>query len=469
MIREKDRTRLASRTSEHAVGRGRDGLVRQGIEKMERATGTRFGPQRLALLVVVLAALAGCEEGLNPKEAPTEDAASEDADNTNRFELFPEAASGKQRDVEAPEVFQTTEAGLWDGRPSLGGIWVAHPDVTQPERVLIKNTVNNKSVTGALFRRERNLPGPALQVSSSAAEQLGMLAGAPTKVQVVALRRETIEEPPVPVESEPTDDSDAAEGTETSIATAEGETTEKPAKRKWWQKKPANETNAGAAAVAGAAAGAAVVSSEDETPPADTQNAEQAAEDPQTTEKPAKRKWWQKKPSDEASVAAAGATTATVAETEVASPDTQTAALSDPELTAPAEKPAKRKWWQKKNPDEITETPLDPIAGAAAAIEASEPTAAATPAVPAATSAAATGGLSKPFVQAGTFSVEANAKSAANKIRRNGMSAEVLELKSDDKSVWRVLVGPVATRTERRALLNDVKDLGFTDAFTAKN
>ncbi|MEX0305910.1 MAG: SPOR domain-containing protein [Ruegeria sp.] len=77
--------------------------------------------------------------------------------------------------------------------------------------------------------------------------------------------------------------------------------------------------------------------------------------------------------------------------------------------------------------------------------------------------------MSKPFVQAGTFSVEANAKSAANKIRRNGMSAEVLELKSDDKSVWRVLVGPVATRTERRALLNDVKDLGFTDAFTAKN
>ncbi|KIC43393.1 sporulation protein [Ruegeria sp. ANG-R] len=431
---------------------------------MERATGTRFGPQRLAILVVALTALAGCEEGLNPQETPTEDAAAENADNTNRFELFPEAASGKQRDVEAPEVFQVTEAGLWDGRPSLGGIWVAHPDVTQPERVVIKNTANNKSVTGALFRRERNLPGPALQVSSSAAEKLGMLAGAPTKVQVVALRREAIEAPPAPAETEPADDSDAAEGTEAATETAQGEASEKPAKRKWWQKKPSSETSSGAAAVAGAAAGAAVVSSEDDAAPADTQGTELAAAEPQAPEKPAKRKWWQKKPSDEASAAAAGAAAATAA--EAASSDPQTAALSDPELTPPAEKPAKRKWWQKKNPDEITETPLDPIAGAAAAIEASEPTAAA---APAATSAAATGSLSKPYVQAGTFSVEANAKSAAGKIRRNGMPAEVFELKSEDKSVWRVLVGPVTTRAERRALLNDVKDLGFTDAFTAKN
>nr|WP_238528831.1 SPOR domain-containing protein [Ruegeria conchae] len=86
-----------------------------------------------------------------------------------------------------------------------------------------------------------------------------------------------------------------------------------------------------------------------------------------------------------------------------------------------------------------------------------------------AASTATAGGLSKPYVQAGTFGVESNAKSAAEKIRRNGMNADVFELKGEDKSVWRVLVGPVATRSERRALLNDVKDLGFTDAFTAKN
>jgi hypothetical protein len=45
------------------------------------------------------------------------------------------AAPLAERDVEAPEVFDVTDAGLWDGRPSLGGVWVAHPDATDPERV----------------------------------------------------------------------------------------------------------------------------------------------------------------------------------------------------------------------------------------------------------------------------------------------------------------------------------------------
>lgn len=93
-------------------------------------------------------------------------------------------------DVEAPDIFQVTEPGLWDGRPSLGGVWVAHPDVAEPERVIIRNTVNGASVVGALFRRERDNPGPALQVSSDAAGALGMLAGAPTVLTVTALRRD---------------------------------------------------------------------------------------------------------------------------------------------------------------------------------------------------------------------------------------------------------------------------------------
>ncbi|WP_425440086.1 SPOR domain-containing protein [Roseobacter denitrificans] len=96
------------------------------------------------------------------------------------------------KDVEAPEVFAAQEAGLWDGRPSLGGVWVAHPDVTEPERVLIRNQVNGQSVVGALFRREREIPGPRLQLSSDAAEALGVLAGAPAELNVVALRKEKI-------------------------------------------------------------------------------------------------------------------------------------------------------------------------------------------------------------------------------------------------------------------------------------
>ncbi|KNG95105.1 sporulation domain-containing protein [Pseudaestuariivita atlantica] len=97
-----------------------------------------------------------------------------------------------ERDVEVPDVFQATEAGLWDGRPSLGGVWVAHPDVAEPERVIIRNSKNSKFVIGALFRREREAPGPRLQVSSDAAAALGMLAGQPMNLNVTALRREEV-------------------------------------------------------------------------------------------------------------------------------------------------------------------------------------------------------------------------------------------------------------------------------------
>lgn len=127
--------------------------------------------------------LAGCQgfDGVNPFKAKADSAdVSADASSVRLVE----------RDVEAPEVFQVTDKGLWDGRPSLGGVWVAHPDVKEPERVIIRNTANSKFVIGALFRRERETPGPAFQVSSDAAAALGMLAGAPAEVNVTALRRE---------------------------------------------------------------------------------------------------------------------------------------------------------------------------------------------------------------------------------------------------------------------------------------
>ena len=99
------------------------------------------------------------------------------------------------RDVEAPDVFSVTEPGLWDGRPSLGGVWVAYADVRDPERVIIRNADTGAFVIGALFRRERENPGPRLQVSSDAAAALGMLAGAPAKLNVTALRREEVVDP----------------------------------------------------------------------------------------------------------------------------------------------------------------------------------------------------------------------------------------------------------------------------------
>jgi len=167
------------------------------MDRVFRAIGHRFCTTgrglRLALLLGAAGALAGCEEGAQvPGFLQSKDAAEESAPAPDtRTKLV-------ERDVEAPEVFQVTEAGLWDGRPSLGGVWVAHPDVKDPERVIIRNSANGKFVIGALFRRERAIPGPRIQASSDAAAALGMLAGAPVKLNVTALRRETVEPEPDP-------------------------------------------------------------------------------------------------------------------------------------------------------------------------------------------------------------------------------------------------------------------------------
>lgn len=254
------------------------------------------------------------------------DATTEDAGPLNAGPMV-------ERDVEAPEVFQVEENGLWDGRPSLGGVWVAHPSAVDPERVIIRNPSNGKTVIGALFRRERDNPGPALQVSSDAAEELGMLAGAPTMLNVVALRRE-----------------------------------EGPAE-------PA-------------------------------------------------------------------------------------AAVADFD-----------------NPVEITATSLDdPISGAAAAIDAAETAADTPPAIaptptpaPAAAAAPAASTLSKPFIQIGIFSIEANASRTADRLRGDGLSAKVLAQQSQGKSFWRVIVGPSPSSEDRAAVLSKVKALGFTDAYFVTN
>lgn len=149
-----------------------------------------------------------------------------------------------ERDVEAPEIFSVTEAGLWDGRPSLGGVWVAHPDVTDPERVIIRNQANDQFVIGALFRRERENPGPSVQVSSDAAEALGMLAGAPTQLSVVALRRE--EGPAEAASTATTDFGAPAEVTATSLDSGEAPTSS------------GDIADAAAAAIAAASAASAV-------------------------------------------------------------------------------------------------------------------------------------------------------------------------------------------------------------------
>ena len=191
----------------------------------------------LTLCAVAIAALvlAGCEDGALKLPGTGNDTATQSAGNVGGDG---ESITLVERDVEAPDVFQMTERGVWDGRPSLGGVWVAHPDVGDPERVIIRNPDAGTFVIGALFRREREQAGPPLQVSSDAAQALELVAGQPTQLNVTALRREEVAEgaqaddgPAAPdgIETQSLDDAPVADATPETAAAQAAESPASPA------------------------------------------------------------------------------------------------------------------------------------------------------------------------------------------------------------------------------------------------
>jgi rare lipoprotein A len=317
-----------------------------------------------------------------------------------------------ERDVEAPEIFEAIDEGLWDGRPSLGGVWVAHPDAVDPERVLIRNEDNGRYVIGALFRRERENPGPVIQVSSNAAEALEILAGAPTNLQIVALRRE--EAPLAP---------DVVDGAAAEAALADPAdlppviTASLPA---------ADEPMADGADLAGDIA---------------------AAPDAVPSEAPAPRRGFLARLFQPA--AAGAATQADLPEAGLSADDVA-AGIATGGFQTEA---------------------LDPIAAVAdAAIVRSEATevaalAPAAVAAPAPTSAPAATALERPFVQIGIFSAQENADNTGQALRNAGLVPTIYDQTSNGRRFWRVVVGPAPTAEDRAAVLETVRGLGFGDAY----
>lgn len=391
---------------------------------------------------ILTLSVSGCMEGSDSKE----DAAGE----ATAFSERPSSGRLVERDVEAPEVFQTTDQGLWDGRPSLGGVWVAYPDVTDPERVIIRNDSNGKFVIGALFKREREHPGPKLQVSSDAAAALGMLAGAPTTLDVTALRREE----PAPVAEEPVADAQEDALPEAVVAA----------------------TAATGATVA--AADDAVADAADVVEPANaTETASAAGDVIEPAEK--KRGWnpFRRKPkeaepvvTDEVSSVAEVASEA-VEPAEIMEATTEVAALSDPEIVAPATPAKKQRWnpFKRKQKDAVTAAAV--TTGALATGEVTSQSLGAAPRVIADEPAAApearmtSSNLDKPFVQIGIFSVESNANNTATALRQNGVVPQVYMQESSGKTFWRVVAGPANTKVDRAALIKKVKGMGFSDAY----
>lgn len=369
-----------------------------------------FPIRGIAFCILAPLALAGCDEAMMPlaTDKSVSDEASFAAEGVTRTEV---------RDVERPDIFSASEEGLWDGRPSLGGIWVAHPDVAEPARVLITNTSNGQTVAGALFRRERNNPGPRIQVSSDAAAELGILAGQPTDMALVVVVQEEIEievaPPPVAISDEVPNEQLAA------------------------PEVPEAEAGIPVAAVSADVADDIVDAAVD-------------------VDAAPKRGFWQRFRDSVRTDPAA-------LEPEPAIEVVETIAIVDP---AEAQAPV----------PEVQTATLDPIATvAAAAIDeaeevevaaievASEPEPMAAPAAAAENS----GPLRNPIIQVGLFSVEENANATTESLRSEGIIPTVDRIDRGDVTLWRVLVGPMTTKEDQSTMFERIKELGYRDAFLA--
>ncbi len=89
---------------------------------------------------------------------------------------------------EKPEILDISTSVIWDGEQTLGGNWISHPNVDSPERVLIKNNSNDKSIVGAIFQQTKKMETETAVISSDAARALGISKNNQTKVQIIAVR-----------------------------------------------------------------------------------------------------------------------------------------------------------------------------------------------------------------------------------------------------------------------------------------
>tara|TARA_Y100001934_G_scaffold263737_1_gene339781 strand:- start:265 stop:981 length:717 start_codon:yes stop_codon:yes gene_type:complete len=89
---------------------------------------------------------------------------------------------------EKPEILDISASVIWDGEQTLGGNWISHPNVDSPERVVIKNISNGKSIVGAIFKQTKKMETENAVLSSDAAKALGISKNNQTKVQIIAVK-----------------------------------------------------------------------------------------------------------------------------------------------------------------------------------------------------------------------------------------------------------------------------------------
>ncbi len=358
----------------------------------------------------------------------------------------------------APDLFDASGLAVWDGKRTLQGIWVAHPLATSARRVRIFNSENGLAVDGALFKRDSTLSGASVLISSEAAALLKMSADTPTKLRIVAVtpsRRDRTNDVAATSESS---------GTPNSQPVAETpENGSKPETGTATSTEPSVPETTGSSGTAEVAA----------TPST-------APTDPKPVATPA--------PAETAAVANPSATVEqdSVPKPKPARQAEQTTVATAP--TPPAPEPAKD---PKTGPLNLTEPNLaaaQPDRAATRALnsqsgQVADPQTDSRPSIGSTGSKQTTGGtasiaskpkettvaqaaspLTRPFVQAGIFSVAKNAQKLISQLQSAEIPAVGKPMRFRGQSMTRVLAGPFRTSADRRAAQQFLKRFGIRDA-----
>ena len=405
-------------------------------KRMGQAMDPAMWMWRRRAMVVLAGSLgiAGCDQ-MSPGTVVT-------ADDT------PEAApalSVSEQDVERPELFAVAANGRWDGRPSLGGIWVAHPESAQPERVLIRRVDTDETVKGALFRRDRVVTGAPFQISSDAAEALEISMGEDVVIEVVAIRREVLAEPVAAAVDEPVN------ANEPTVA-------EDPASPAVVEPPVAVAPTAPAVPDADIDAIVAATAPDAEAPAVPVVDGPAAA-------------------STVADIVAATAPVATAVDSAgvpVLSPQPRPArgGTAPPEAAPPVDtaEPADPALVETRVATAGTGS-VGPVFATVEPEQEAEPVPepGATPVAPEPAAPAAPAPATARYVQVGTFGVRDNAEALVQLLRREGFDAVMRDTILNGREFSRVLVGPVVDPAILSRTLGDLRSRGFRDALEVRS
>ena len=132
----------------------------------DAAAGLRGAAERQAVAVLILS-MTGCAE--IEVSAEVYKTLAQTNEQPPAPPVVPDPARQDSIDPSMrpdPGAFYAADLALWDGARTLPGIWIAHPMAETARRVRLTNGETGARVDAAMFKRDPNLSGPRIVVSS---------------------------------------------------------------------------------------------------------------------------------------------------------------------------------------------------------------------------------------------------------------------------------------------------------------